>query len=160
MKRFSLSAPFVILMALLVFGACKKKEDDTPTPDLVGTWKVNYVKSSNCDTIEDNTILDLTTSDCIEFFGFETCFDISYEFKADGAFNSSVITEINILGQVQTETETTTGTWSVEGNTLTICESNSSCVDAQYTLSGNNLTFMINDDPDDGCDRELRAIRQ
>ncbi len=159
MKKFSITAPFTILLVLLLLISCKKDEDTTPTPssNLTGTWKVNYVATSNCTNPEDNAIIDLANGDCIDELGIEVCFTINYVFNADGGFTYTF--ESNFLGQ--TMTDSSTGTWSTDGNILTICETGSSeCDDAPFTISGNQLTISITDNPDDGCDVEMKAIKQ
>lgn len=155
----SLRFLFVLGVFALPFIACSDDDGDGGGGSIEGRWQMTFVETSDCNDPADNTQFDLTTDNCFEVFGVETCFDIVYQFNADGTYESIATTTTTALGQTTTDTDTEAGTYTVNGNNITICDDDNDCSMGQFTVSGNNITLTYQDDPDDGCDGELRGTR-
>jgi hypothetical protein len=52
-------------------------------------------------------------------------------FKADGSFVQTTTTEATFMGQTTTDTETEEGTYSINGSTITLCDSDGDCDDGE-----------------------------
>ena len=130
---------------IILFAACKK-DDETTTDEVVGTWDAATFVNSNCnDSAEDGTV-QASALACNDVNTF-VCTEISFEFKDDGTFTNEV-TAI-ILGF--DASETSTGTYTVTGDEVEICYS-SGCVTG--TIADGQMTITTTDDPDTGCDTD------
>jgi hypothetical protein len=157
--------PLLLLLAALVlpFSSCNNDDEDDggggASPSVEGMWQISYLSNTNCTDEYDNIVLDLTDAPCFDFFGVESCFDIEMNFKADGSFVQTTTTEATFMGQTTTDTETEEGTYSINGSTITLCDSDGDCDDGEFTISGNNITITTQANETDGCDSELRGVR-
>ena len=119
-----LHALCLLTLSALLFIGCKKDEDAAPG-SIPGTWKMTDVHADN--GVSTSTFLGQEITYTYSFHGKDyntvtTFTENPNEFSSTGSY--TIVTTINILGQITT-TETPgdafsgTGTWSINGNTLT-----------------------------------------
>jgi Lipocalin-like domain len=125
---------FIVTAGILVFTACKKKNDDAPTTcDLTATGITGSYKATKIEFSAGTGYIDVTTSvlDLCER-------DDTYNFNANGVF---VYTD---AGTVCSSSGSGNGTWSVTAGKLTVNSASSSGIDLSgATLSNNNCTSFI-----------------
>lgn len=155
----SLRFLFILSVFALPFAACSDDDGDGGGDGIEGRWQATLIENSNCNDPEDEVVLDLSTDNCLDFLGTEVCFDIVYEFKGDGTYEFTTTTETTFMGQTSTETDVEMGTYTTDGNSITICDPDDDCSMGTFSISGNTLTLTYQDDPDTGCDGELIGER-
>lgn len=134
----------LILLLPVLFFSCKK---DDPAELILGTWKATYLNSTNCTDATDNanyTFNNGCTSISQSGFTIELCEQIT--FNTGGSYTIEVKTVF--LGQ--SDSETTTGTYTISGSTLKLCESGGSCDEASFDVSDKELV-LNSTDSDTGC---------
>lgn len=124
---------FLFLLLVVSLAACGDDEES-----IEGTYDLVSIESSNCPDSEDNGVItaggDCSLA-CIEF-------TITLE---DGKY--SFVSKTGILGDVDTETDT--GTYTVTGNVIEVCDSDNDCSSTTYVLNDGTLTLT---GEEDGCD--------
>jgi hypothetical protein len=99
MKNLSFLSIALLTFCILFFSACKKDDELSTRDKLIGKW--NY-ESFKYEEYEDGQLVDS---------GSETIGGSTIEFKDNGTFISSFTDEDG-------NTDSDTGTWSVDGNNL------------------------------------------
>lgn len=127
---------------------------DDDTADIVGKWEVVKFSATNCDDNDDNVTIDLSNGNCFDEDGIEVCIDIEFEFKSDGRLNVKATT---IFFGTETS-ETTTYNYSIDGNSITVCEGNNDCSTDTYSVNGDTLNFKFEDE--DNCEVTVTARRK
>ncbi len=141
---------FLFLLVILSVPACKK---DDPKDLIIGSWQAKTLVTKSCTNASDNQALTFS-SGCYEegFIGVKIC--INATFLANGKYD--FIFKTTIFGTTETDTEQ--GTYSINGNELTLCPLGGDCEDSQFIISENAIS-LISVDPDTGCDTELTMIK-
>lgn len=124
---------FYTVIGLLAF-SCSKEEED-PTPDIVGRWKAIDITRENCDDPVHNQVFEYNCPDYCDII----------EFKEDGTLIDTY-TDSNNGG-----TEVSEGTYSISGDILTICDLNGNCRSSTFKIDGN---ILISNSKEEslGCD--------
>ncbi len=151
MLKFSKMIRFIAcFFVILLVSACKK---DDPKDLIIGSWQAKTLVSKSCTNASDNQSLTFS-SGCYEegFIGVQIC--INATFFANGKYD--FIFKTTILGTTETDTEQ--GTYTINGNELTLCPLGGDCEDSQFTISENAIS-LISVDPDTGCDTELTMTK-
>lgn len=144
MNKFTLSLVGLLTMSLFLFNACS---DDVET--IEGSWDVISLRSFNCPDTDDNAEIDLSNG-CFDLTLAQIC-SATMDFKSNGTFEVSI--ETTIFGIPTTDTDV--GTYTVSGNSVTICNSaGGECETGTYLISGNQMTGSYMD-PDTGCATEF-----
>ncbi|OEK04714.1 lipocalin-like domain-containing protein [Roseivirga misakiensis] len=133
-------------------------DDVNPADEIIGTWDVTNLSSVNCTDPDDNTANLIT---CVNEFGFEICGSATLVIDADGNFTTNFVTVITDLAtnQSQTETESETSTYSIDGNKITICF-DGDCETAIYTINGTTLTLSNDGPSSDGCESTISGTKR
>lgn len=131
---------YLSLAFTLLFAACKKEDDST---DVVGIWEISTSSNSNCNDPDDNGTLPISDG-CIDLVVFSSCTDL--EFKSDDSFE--IRTSTTVLGAVDEDTES--GTYSLEGNTITATFEDGTSRTFTYNADGPSISSSYEDDID-GC---------
>lgn len=136
---------FLFLTISFLVVSCSKDEKTVE-----GNWKFTSIVSTNCTDSEDNGTLNFTNGCFTEdLFGFaiEVCGNLVMTDK-----NYTITSTTSFLGETDTETET--GTYTIDGNNITLTSSAGEVV--QGTVNGDRNRITIRDtDPDTGCDQEI-----
>jgi len=117
---------FLLLSAFafsLSVSSCKK-DDEKPSNPLIGTWIYTTDTATNCTDPDDDYTesFSCTTTDCNKI-----------TFKADGTYSTNII--------VDGDTYLSSGTYTISGNTFTLCRI-SDCHDPlTFGVNGSTLTF-------------------
>lgn len=124
--------------------------DDEPTLEeqIIGTWNLLSLTTSGCDDPSDNLDLDFGTSGCATIMGEELCTNATYTFTSGGAFRTggSISAGSQILLDLSGG-----GTFTVEGNMVTICdEVDDECDTATVTVVDDRMTVRTTSS-DDNC---------
>lgn len=128
---------FCFSVATLLFTSCGSDDDIT------GTYKIISYSLNSCDDSSENFTLDVSSDDgCSTLLGEEVCGNGTVVLNEGGTF--SVSFTFTIAGS--SETIEGTGAYTLDGNTLTICDG-TDCVDG--TVDGKRLTISLPED--DGC---------
>ena len=130
-----------LVISLIAFSCGGDDEDET----IAGTYKITGFSSANCDDPELNFSFDFTDG-CDMLLGQEVCGDGTISLTEGGTFSVSVT--VTALGF--SETTTASGSYTVDGNTITICEDGGDCETATFNLGSGKITLMI-PDPEDNC---------
>lgn len=132
--------PFVlfslIFSFLMTFSACS--EDDT---DITGVYKIQSFGTSECDDPLNNFTLDLSGSDgCDSVLGIEVCGEGTLTLNADNTY--ALTLSLSFDGDSDTLTEV--GEYSIEGNTITICE-DGNCETSSFDASSGRISISFDD---------------
>lgn len=131
-----------ILLSIISCG----KDNDNLAESIIGTWQIVQLEYSDCDDSTDNINIEVDDSGCTQDQIIEICMDGTMTFT-----NTDLILLIELSSDGSSLGETRgSSNYTVDGNTLTICDSVNDCEDTAINLSGNTLTITIMDD-DDGC---------
>lgn len=138
MKRIATT----ILMALLLV-SCSNDDEENNDPSIVGAFILTALNVDNPEDLNDDGIASPNLLD------EAPCLDSSVSFSADGTYNS-VTDELNIIVNSDPTGTTTvvecfgplneTGTYTIEGNVLTI---NPETPQSDAALSVNSGTFTV-----------------
>ena len=149
MKHFDCLWIALLAISVFTFSSCSDDNPDT----IEGLWNFTNIQSSNCTDSYDNGEIDLSGG-CIDLILAEIC-SATIDFRSDGTFEVSV--ETTTLGIPTTDSDT--GTYTVSGNNLTMCDSSgNNCDTGTFILSGSQLTGNYTD-PNSGCDTQFVAER-
>jgi hypothetical protein len=139
----------MVLTTLLII-SCKK---DDPKDLIIGSWQASALTTTSCTNPEDNQNLTFTAGCFTEnSFGVKIC--INTTFSPNGTYE--FIFKTTVFGS--TETDIDQGTYSINGNTLTLCPDGSNCEENKFTITENTIT-LSSVDTDTGCDSKLSLIR-
>ncbi len=126
--------------------------------EISGEWKAVLFNTMGCNDDEDNVDLDLTNGDCIEVFpGIQGCIDIRFTFENNGNFTQ--ITNLDVPDLSIMDSDTTSGTYTISGNAVTICTPDEGCETGTYSISGNTMELNYKD-PASGCESDITAEKQ
>ena len=121
-------------LALTFTTGCGDDDDDDNDDDespVVGVWNGTLFDRSGCDDPEDDGAVTLEPGEAVFTFG------------ADGNYTFVFVEESG--------TDTEIGTYTVSGNTISICENGGTdCDDVNFTITGNTLEVNGEDD-ENGC---------
>lgn len=131
---------YAALAFTLLFAACKKDDDSS---DVVGVWEISSASNSGCNDPDDNGTLPITDG-CIDLGLFSSCTDL--EFKSDDSYE--VRTSTTVLGATEVETES--GTYTLEGNTITATHEDGTTSTYTYNSDGPTISSSYEDEFD-GC---------
>jgi hypothetical protein len=141
------------LPVILLFLSCKK---DDPKDLIIGTWQAGALTTKNCTDIKENQSLTFTSGCFTEnSVGVKIC--INATFSANGTYD--FVFKTTVLGSAK-DTDMDQGTYSINGNTLTLCPDadGSNCEENKFTITENTLTIS-SVDTDTGCDSTLTLIK-
>jgi hypothetical protein len=139
MKSNIVSKIFVAaILAPLLLVSCKDSDDFS----IIGTWVVTHLELKNCDDSDDNASIPAlcTSTDCL-----------TITFTKDKTFTLT----IKSSGDVQSSD----GTYSQNGNTITLCATGGTCDENQLSHSGSTMTLSAADDTT-GCDVSISLRKQ
>ena len=132
----------IFLVPLFLFSCGDDDGDNNDTLEkLIGNWLSTRVEDSNCIDPNDNSVIP--DGMC----GAVPCLDLTI--NANGTY--SVTINFDAVPEVEN------GTYTISGNTLTICEVPNDC--DVFTFTVTNTTFTIMGD-DDGCDQTIIFTKQ
>ncbi len=125
--------------------ACGGDDEDE---SIAGTYTITFFSSTGCMDPVDNITFDFSTNDgCTTLLGVEVCGDGTMTLTEGGTFTIS----LTVSGGGQSFNTSATGNYTVDGNTITVCEDDgSSCETATFSLGSGELTITV-PDPDDTC---------
>jgi len=165
-KNWTLIAIITILLM-----ACSTDSEDNAggemlaTSELVGTWNLTDVRF-----MEDPNDTSLNLADeIVDRLVEENCVLVSFTFNQDGSVSSSDrlnFIEINagpngLDVPCPTESDDLTGTWSLDGNQLTVDDGSGTAETLTVELDGNTLIIPGDDiDPENYAGAEAVFTRQ
>lgn len=136
MKKFG----FLVFLSLgLMFFGCG---DDAG--DVSGTYDIIFLSTSQCDDPDLNGSYDLESDNCVMESGIELCIEGTFTLASNGSFNGSFT--ITTLGF--TISEAFTGTYTVDGNNITICDETDDCETGMIDSNGSEITLRFPEDED------------
>lgn len=139
---------FIYVLFIMLAIGCNKDDDDSIT----GAYKISTLSQSNCDNASDNINLNFGNGDCqTSSSGIEYCQSGTLNFSADGFFTGTLT--LSVAGVE--EDPFGIGTYIANGSSVTICDSDSDCID--LIRNGNTLTVI--GEGSGGCNATLVLSR-
>jgi hypothetical protein len=147
------------LLFSIYFSLCFScsNDDATPANQIIGTWEVTSYTVTNCTDPEDNGFSGGEIDDligCYTFNGFdvEVCYSMSLIISADGIITSTITSTYldPTTGTEQTSSDSTTVTYTINGDQIIICDSDDECNNGSLTVNANTLEIS-NTSSTDGC---------
>ena len=141
MKKLFIYSSIIIIISL-VYTACNQESDkDLDTHPLVGTWETSV----------DDTFGDVTDQSAIDTAPLEEAISNYLGDAILGSMKMNIIfnddntgrTEMNMMNVSET---LTSFTWSTDGDQITIDYGEDLITTNTYTIDGNILTTIIDDD--------------
>jgi len=130
-------------LAVFIFSCGSNDEndmDDEAVDPILANWVSIFTTFQNCDDPAENRPQSACTG----------CF--TFSFKEDGTFLSTV----NFAG---VPSESSSGTYSTDGNILETCFDDGECVSSQFSINGSEMTITgLNQET--GCEIKVRYDRQ
>lgn len=121
------------ILACLFFVNCSEDDSDDFLSPLVGTWETTSLTSSGCNDPQENGTLTCTGAPCFEL-----------TINSNGTYSFQDNTEDPVT--------TETGTIEVTATTFSACETGETdCSADPYTIDGDELTVMFQEDDSPGC---------
>jgi hypothetical protein len=136
MKRLNHLLLVSLVCQLFILSSCDKDEDkDKDADSIIGTWTLISSTLSECDDPDNEGLetFSCTNTDCQKV-----------TFMADGTYEDDLV-ESGVI-------QVTTGTYTLIGNQITLCEDVDDCDDYGYTVSRGTLTLTTRDA---GCDQVI-----
>lgn len=127
---------------------CNKTNCTSGDDGIEGTWKLVRVDITGCNDASENQSVVAGTLTCDVY-----CVD---ETITIGTESFTTVSTIGFLGS--TETTTTEGTYTINGDQITTCEG-TDCVTGTFEVDGDEMTF-IEVDTDTGCTATATYSRQ
>lgn len=142
----------VLLVFVLFIAACGKDGDSN---ELSGSYKIISLTVENCTDPEDNVSFQFDENGCFTEQMIEICVDGDWVFTND---NYTLSFNLTVDGTALTAPQNTSGTFELNGNTITLCDGGTDCESASIRFDGDTITiFGITDD--DGCEQTLVATK-
>lgn len=121
--------------------------------DIEGTWAVQSVSSTDCaDPLDNFSESGYSLTPCTETSA-DGCASFILTFAAT-TYTTSTIATFN--GGVFSEDGS--GTYTIDGDRLTLCEDGTDCDGGTFSLDGNTMT-LVSDPDEDGCVTTLVATK-
>lgn len=114
--------------------------------DITGTYKIVSISSSQCEDPDLNFSYNFENNDCITELGVEVCLDGTFTLGENESFTGSFT--ISALGS--NFTESFSGTYTIDGNDIIICENEGDCENGTISNNGNEISLRFPED-DDNC---------
>ena len=134
----------IFFISFLMFTSCGEDEGNDPA-SLSGSYKIIKLVLSNCDDPDLNTNLDFSDNDCVTELGIEFCLDGTLTLSDNGTLTASFT--LSALGFSDSTTES--GTYTVDGNSITFCDSSNDCEKGTIRDNGDEITISFPPDEDD-----------
>lgn len=136
------------LMALgLFFSSCGSDDESVD-----GTYKMLSFTTTNCADPDENISFDFSANDgCVTIAGVEVCGQGTLTLNTDNTFSYS----FTLSGAGLSETSNGSGTYSVDGNQITICDGDE-CSTSTFSLGSNMITISLSE-ADDPCVITIRG---
>lgn len=112
----------VITLTVIMASCGDDDDDDSGADSIVGSWRLETFSLTECANSPD--LIDFQCGNCI-----------SHEFKSDGTFDSRITIPAELDSAIS-------GTYTLNGNTLTACDQSGNCDDSTIELSGDNLVII------------------
>lgn len=137
-----LKLPFLaIFSAFFLLLSCGDDDDS-----IAGTYRLTSFSTTNCDDPEENINFDFSADDgCTSLLGVSVCGDGTITLTESGGFSFT----LNITTLGQTFSETGSGTYTIDGNMITICDG-TECQSSTFTLGSGRITLSYSEE-DDSC---------
>ncbi len=137
----------LFLFSLSLVFSCGSDDDS-----IEGTYKIISFMTAGCDDPEENFNFDFSANDgCSTVLGQEVCGDGTMTLSASGTF----VFEITVTVIGQSFTQSGNGSYTIDGNTITICDG-SECETTTFTLGSGVITLKFTDS-DDSCTLTIRG---
>lgn len=135
MHRYGL---WLSLVALL--WACKKEEQ---APDFTGSYLAISLRSE-CTNAAANKNYSASAANeiCLPSTGGQTCLTLTLILKEDKSYTLSAVTKTITNGVTNTKSSTDVGTYTVSGNTFTMCTPSNSCFTITQTADKNEYDWL------------------
>ena len=128
-----------LLCTLFSFFSCSSDDDD-----ITGTYKITSFSSVGCSDPIDNFSFDFSANDgCTMFLGEEVCGDGTLTLSADNSFSFT----LTVTAAGQSFTQNGSGSYSIDGNTITICDGGV-CETSTFTLGSGQITIKFSEESD------------
>lgn len=129
---------WIILITLL--WACQKEEK---APDFTGSYLAVSFRSE-CTNVASNKNYSASAANdiCVTSTGVQTCLTLTLILKEDKSYTLSAVTKTITNGVSNTKTATDIGTYTVSGNTLTMCTPSNSCFTITQTAVKNEYDWL------------------
>ena len=139
---------FILYFFALVFIFSCGSDDD----ELAGTYRITSFTSSNCADPIENFDFDFSADDgCTTLLGEEVCGDGTLTLGEDGSFRY----DLTVTAVGQSFGYSGSGSYTVDGNTITICDADE-CETSTFTLGSGTITIRFSE-ADDPCILTLRG---
>ena len=139
MKALQLLLLSIILSAVLMV-SCGDDDGDT----IAGTYRLTAFSQSNCADPLENYNLDLSADDgCTTLLGEEICGDGTLTLTESGGFSYNLT--LTALGQ--SFTSSGNGSYTVDGNQITICDGED-CETSSFALGSGQITISFSESGD------------
>ena len=127
---------FLVLFLWLI-SSCSSEDGD-----VVGTYQIVSLATTNCDDPFENFSFNFESKDgCDSQLGLEICGDGHLTLTADETFTFSLTLTVD----GDSSTMTSSGTYSVNGNTITTCDG-AICEDGNFDLGSGRIALSYTDD--------------
>ncbi len=151
----------ILTLALLVFFTACKKDDDTSDgggDDLVRTWKVTDVSCTDgkTTTTDGTDVITATFTFTGKNITSTVLFKDDKSFSSTGSYTQVLKTTLQgqtFTSEIMLNDFASTGTWSKQGNTLTLKDSQNNTQDAEIvelTSTKLRLKYLVNTTENDG----------
>ncbi|MEM1120307.1 MAG: hypothetical protein AAGJ18_07640, partial [Bacteroidota bacterium] len=143
----------VLVVFTLLIVACG---DDGDSSDLSGSYKITSITIENCSDPSENISFEFDENGCFTEQMVEICVDGDWVFTND---TYTLSFNLSVDGTALTAPQNTSGTFELDGNMITLCDSGINCESANIRFDGDTITvFGITDD--DGCEQTLVATKR
>lgn len=121
---------------------------------IVGSWDLSALTIDDCNNPNSDLSFEFTDTGCGMYKGVEVCSDARFVFSSDGTYRTTggITTEDDDFLDTNAE-----GTWSVDGNKITICEGGDSCEVSIASIIDNNLTLSYTDE--ENCELHMNYTK-
>ena len=142
---------FIALVScvLLMSSSCSDNEED----GIAGTYRITSLETTMCDNPLENFVFDFSSSDgCAVQLGVEICGTGTLTFTESNTYTIS----LTVTSDGDSDTLTSSGTYEIEGNTITTCE-DGECESANFESGSGRIAMSY---PDDSCIVTIRGEKQ
>lgn len=138
---------------LFCFSLCFIFSCGSDSDDIGGTYKITSISLSGCQDPSDNFNFNLEGDGCQDIGGTEVC--VEGTMIITSATNDFSVTFSVMAGGISQST-TISGTYMLDGNVITICETGGDCETSTIDLGNNEVTIRVPED-EDGCITTIRG---